>query len=287
MTTRADKIAMAGTCIAVGAMSVWMLNLWAEDNTPQPESTPSSAMIAGKGVTPVSVTYSAPDGTEALSLSERGNYSVGVTPAAPRTISDAPGAISATPATVSDAAATVSDAPAPTLLINWQDGYVPCDTPSGDTMVVGCYVDGAQPYVVTDDGETFLIDPATGARTYVEPGHEPWIDWSVMPDPESLPLCNAADDEACFYEGVSLGDRCDWVNSPGLVTTWFFNCDDPSLEGQVVDGVLVPTFPDVTLVPCEQEDSDDCYWDAARFGNHEGTSFIRLDGITYYPEAVK
>jgi hypothetical protein len=45
-----------------------------------------------------------------------------------------------------------------------------------------------------------------------------------------------------------------------------------------------PAFPSVTLTPCVMEDSDNCYWDAARMGNGTGTSFIRLDGVTYRAE---
>jgi hypothetical protein len=121
--------------------------------------------------------------------------------------------------------------------------------------------------------------PAADATESADPA--PVLDWSTMPALDLLPLCNAADDEACHYQGRLLGDRCDWVNSPGLVTTWFFNCDDPSLEGVVTSDE--PVLPNRTLVPCAQEDSDNCYWDAARMGNHGGTSFITLDGVTYYP----
>ena len=62
------------------------------------------------------------------------------------------------------------------------------------------------------------------------------LDWTPDesgPEPDLLPLCRVADDDACFYPGRALGDRCDWTNSPDLVTTWFFNCDDPALNGMV------------------------------------------------------
>lgn len=121
--------------------------------------------------------------------------------------------------TIALTAACVPDTP----VADWRDGYVPCDTPSGNTMVVGCYWDqGDQPYIVTDDGETFLIDPATGQRTYVPEDQAPWY---VAPTP----------------------------------------------------------FPDLTLTPCAQEDSVNCYWDAAQMGNGEGTSFVNIDGTYYYP----
>lgn len=42
-------------------------------------------------------------------------------------------------------------------------------------------------------------------------------------------------------------------------------------------------FPTLTLIPCAQEDSVNCYWDAARMGNGEGTSFVNIDGTMYYP----
>jgi hypothetical protein len=46
---------------------------------------------------------------------------------------------------------------------------------------------------------------------------------------------------------------------------------------------IEPPLPTYTLPPCEQEDSDNCYWDATRMGNRAGTSFITLNGVTYYP----
>lgn len=42
-------------------------------------------------------------------------------------------------------------------------------------------------------------------------------------------------------------------------------------------------LPTITLPPCEQEDSDNCYWDAQVMGNGTGTSFISLHGTVYYP----
>jgi len=43
-----------------------------------------------------------------------------------------------------------------------------------------------------------------------------------------------------------------------------------------------PEFPTYSLPPCESEDSDNCYWDAARMGNGTGQSFISLEGVLYY-----
>jgi hypothetical protein len=41
--------------------------------------------------------------------------------------------------------------------------------------------------------------------------------------------------------------------------------------------------PGILIVPCAQEDSHDCFWDAATMGNGQGTSFVNLAGIYYYP----
>lgn len=57
----------------------------------------------------------------------------------------------------------------------------------------------------------------------------------------------------------------------------------PVLTWTMLYGMSEPAGK-VTLSPCSQEDSDNCYWDAAHRGNHQGTSFITLDGVTYYPE---
>lgn len=40
-------------------------------------------------------------------------------------------------------------------------------------------------------------------------------------------------------------------------------------------------YPDMTIPPCQHEDSHNCYWDAATRGDHKGTSFIDLDGKLY------
>ena len=102
-------------------------------------------------------------------------------------------------------AACVPDAP----VANWRDGYVPCDTPSGSTMVVGCYWDqGDQPYIVTDDGETFLIDDATGQRTYVPEDQAPWyLHTTGLPD---ITLVPCPTDEVtnldCYWDATMMGN---------------------------------------------------------------------------------
>jgi hypothetical protein len=45
--------------------------------------------------------------------------------------------------------------------------------------------------------------------------------------------------------------------------------------------------PNIVIPPCPTEDSENCYWDAAQRGNGIGTSFIRFDGVTYYPEGTR
>lgn len=36
------------------------------------------------------------------------------------------------------------------------------------------------------------------------------------------------------------------------------------------------------LVPCESEDSFNCYWDATLRGNKVGQSFVNINGVMYY-----
>lgn len=134
---------------------------------------------------------------------------------------------------------------------------MPCETPTGDTMTVGCYWDhDGQHYIVTDDGERFDVDTTTGERTYVDstqyfedgswlaadgthgcttgaPCDQPvqLTEWLTMPTPDSIPVCEVEDDEGCYYPGLERGDACNWVNSPGLTRTWFFDCTDPALNG--------------------------------------------------------
>lgn len=40
----------------------------------------------------------------------------------------------------------------------------------------------------------------------------------------------------------------------------------------------------LVLTECTTEDSDNCYWDAATMGNGEGTSFVVIDGVVFFPE---
>lgn len=42
----------------------------------------------------------------------------------------------------------------------------------------------------------------------------------------------------------------------------------------------------IRVAICEQEDSRNCYWDAQRFGNGQGTSFINIEGVIYTPSDV-
>lgn len=49
--------------------------------------------------------------------------------------------------------------------------------------------------------------------------------------------------------------------------------------------VEAEALPTLNLPPCEQEDSENCYWDAARMGNGLGRSFVNIDGTYYYEES--
>jgi len=56
-------------------------------------------------------------------------------------------------------------------------------------------------------------------------------------------------------------------------------------HGPAAEPTLPPT-PTIThtqeLPPCEEEDSDNCYWDADTRGNGEGHSFEVRDGVYTY-----
>ena len=79
-------------------------------------------------------------------------------------------------------------------------------------------------------GATYIVYRGEFYYLDQEPAAPDWTG-NTPPDPASLPLCQAADDAGCYYPGRQLGDRCDWVNAPDLSRTWFFNCDDPALNG--------------------------------------------------------
>lgn len=58
---------------------------------------------------------------------------------------------------------------------------------------------------------------------------------------------------------------------------------DRELEPLPAESSTVPA----DLPPCEVEDADNCYWDAATMGNGEGRSFVTIDGETTYTEPEK
>lgn len=76
------------------------------------------------------------------------------------------------------------------------------------------------------------------------------------------------------------------------ITLTFAFCDMPptvdptpgSAPSIQVPDKVIAEFPNLELPPCAQEDSQNCYWDATKMGNGEGTSFINWNGIYYYPE---
>lgn len=165
-----------------------------------------------------------------------------------------------------------SPTPSPTATSsNWRDSLVPCDTPDATTMVEGCYWDkGDQPYMITDDGEMFYVDDATGARTYVEPEDEPWY---VAPNID-------ADGKEVFSDGSWLAAD----GSSGCLPTG--SCASlPPVPDTAVPSGNGGYLPTMELPPCHIEDADyNCYWDATRQGNGRGKSFIVWDGAYYYAQ---
>ncbi len=81
--------------------------------------------------------------------------------------------------------------------------------------------------------------------------------------------------------GLVVGVACVVVGTTGILDR----------QGTVTE--RVPTddgdtyvLPDTVriLTPCAEEDSHNCYWDAATMGNGTGTSFVDIDGVLYFPE---
>lgn len=58
---------------------------------------------------------------------------------------------------------------------------------------------------------------------------------------------------------------------------------NPTAPAQAPEDVI-DSLPDIVLVPCPEEDSRNCYWDATLMGNGVGRSFVNIGGVTYYPE---
>lgn len=68
----------------------------------------------------------------------------------------------------------------------------------------------------------------------------------------------------------------------GLITICFMFL----IAGACLATVLMNNPPldaaPIELPPCATEDSDNCWWDAARDGNGEGRSFVVIDGQISY-----
>jgi len=162
-----------------------------------------------------------------------------------------------------------------------------------DRIAVGCAV-GAVVGGMVWWGLSMMSDPpvsestAMGSVNEDSPVAEPTVKPSFTPDPvETVAPVDepwlVADDGTQHFEDGS------WLDADGTQgCTEGMPCD--SLPPVPAGEPTTPTggyFPTLNLRPCLVEDDENCYWDAARMGNGQGTSFIRLDGITYYPEASK
>lgn len=84
-------------------------------------------------------------------------------------------------------------------------------------------------------------------------------------------------DEESTYEWTDQGVPC-WQDIEEQWTCLFpagFEAEKPTES---------VTFPTYSIGPCKYEDSDNCYWDAARMGNGQGKSFVALNGVVYYED---
>jgi len=155
--------------------------------------------------------------------------------------------------------------------------------------VAGAFISGAAltvcMAVATPPADEAPADVPTAEAAVGIPTATPTPDPTLTPAPDPLPTVNedpwlVADDGTRHFEDGS------WLEPDGTQ-----GCTDGMPCSQLppvpVGEPTTPTggyFPTLSLRPCLVEDDDDCYWDAARMGNGQGTSFMRLDGVTYYPE---
>jgi hypothetical protein len=76
---------------------------------------------------------------------------------------------------------------------------------------------------------------------------------------------------ACQWQVTQLAEKNSFGSTP-----W---CTDAIADGGgTCHGEPVP--------PCAEEDSTDCYWDAASRGNGIGRSFVDIAGKVYYQEVT-
>lgn len=61
--------------------------------------------------------------------------------------------------------------------------------------------------------------------------------------------------------------------------TYITGYEDGRIEGEDWQHSL---FDRALTTPCAEEDSDNCYWNASLQGNGEGSSFVVVNGTTYY-----
>jgi hypothetical protein len=60
-----------------------------------------------------------------------------------------------------------------------------------------------------------------------------------------------------------------------------------SLAGFAFGTLVGSPEPGTNPLPgCATEDSTNCYWDSSQHGNGSGLSFVDINGIAYYPNAV-
>ncbi len=76
------------------------------------------------------------------------------------------------------------------------------------------------------------------------------------------------------------------IAGAALIVASLTGCGNPNNGSPYKDERTVTVTDEriITLIPCPTEDSDNCYWDAETMGNGQGTSYVSIDGVLYFPE---
>jgi hypothetical protein len=236
---RPARIAVGIACsAAVVGLTIWGLTIWSDTPAPTPTSSAGSVnedssdpwhgvpactdsiadaggICHGEPIPDVGIPTSAPTVTPAPL--NRGGYTVApVEPPAPVTVAAAPPIVIAPPIVNEPIVdEPIVNEPTPRWANDWLEGAQPCAVEDDDN----CYWDA----MTMGNGQGWSFVTVDGVTHY-----------PVLRDPFQLDECTVADDDNCIYRGVADGDRCDWVNAPHLMSTWFLNCDDDDLATKVI-----------------------------------------------------
>lgn len=128
---------------------------------------------------------------------------------------------------------------------------------------------------INETGEPVTIETETEPEITPESTPAPVVEapTEIVPEPAPVEPATEAPTEIQPDQGFPLEEYGDGCKSYDTSPNWII-CPTEAYSADM--GIKIDI--------CAQEDSRNCYWDAKRYGNGLGSSFINVEGVIFHPE---